>query len=79
MMIPVDLDVPAILEDLRGKGWNARSIEMVCGFSNGYVYWLRKQIQPRMQYQQAARLYNLWFSEQGPMLERPLTEAASTA
>jgi hypothetical protein len=83
MMIPVDIDVPAILVDLTANGWSARSIEMVCGFSNGYVAWLTNQVQPRMQYKRAARLYNLWCSEQdatqGAILECARTHVASTS
>jgi len=76
-MIPVDIDVPSILQDLMAQGWNHHRIEIACGFANGYVAKLRAQQQPRMQYQYAARLFNLWSA--WPMLAGALSSTHSTA
>jgi hypothetical protein len=63
-VIPVDVDVVAILSDLRRWGWRDQKIEVACGFSSGYVDKLRNGARPMRPYQHVARLYNFWESEE---------------
>lgn len=63
-LIPADLDVQSILNDLRAWGWRHSKIELACAFGNGYIRKVALSVQPHMGYQHAARLYNLWADEQ---------------
>lgn len=62
-MIPVEIDVDGILNDLTTWGWRDFKIETVCGFSSGYVSQIRCGNVRMLAYQRAARLFNFWESE----------------
>lgn len=62
-MIPAELDISAMLADLKTWGWNDYKIEVACDYSKGYVSQVRNRFITFMSYQRAARLYNLWESE----------------
>ena len=64
MTIPANIDHVAIIKDLNRWGMRDAKIEMVCGFSQGYVIHVKAGRVQQMIYQRAARLYNLWFEEQ---------------
>lgn len=61
--IPANIDVLAILQDLKDWGWRDHKIEIACGLSVGYVDHLRRGDIIQISYQRAARLYNFWLSE----------------
>jgi len=62
-VIPVEIDVSAILADLNRWGWRDFKVETVCGFSSGYVAQIKCGNVRMMAYQRAARLYNFWCAE----------------
>lgn len=62
-MIPAEIDVCAIVDDLNRWGWCDQKIESVCGFSGGYVAKMRAGVRPMRPYQYVARLYNFWEEE----------------
>jgi hypothetical protein len=63
MTIPANIDHLALVCDLGRWGWSDTKIELVCGFSRGYVAHIRAGDVKQMIYQRAARLYNLWWEE----------------
>ncbi len=63
MGIPANVDFLAILCDLNRWGWRDLRIEVICGFSSGYVAQLKAGTIRQMSYQRGARLYNLWDEE----------------
>jgi hypothetical protein len=62
-MIPANVDHVGIIQDLNAWGIADFKIEMICGFSRGYVCQLKKNPNIRMTYQLGARLYNFWDGE----------------
>jgi hypothetical protein len=62
-MIPANIDHVAICHDLNEWGIKDYKIEMICGFTEGYVHHLKTGGVRQMAYQRAARLYNFWFEE----------------
>ena len=73
-MIPANIDHVAIVADLNQWGIGDYKIEMICGFSVGYVNHLKTGGVRQMAYQRAARLYNFWFEERvSRMLQAPST------
>lgn len=62
-MIPANIDHLAILIDLNSWGIRDYKIELICGFSVGYVSQIKGGNVKQMSYQRAARLYNFWFDE----------------
>lgn len=63
-MIPACIDHQQILQDLNAWGLRDFKIEMICGFSVGYVSQLKCGNVEEMGYRKAARLYNFWYEEQ---------------
>ena len=61
--IPAHIDHQAIIKDLNALGHKDYSIEMLCGYSIGYVAQLKCGNIQRMSYDRAARLYNIWVEE----------------
>jgi len=64
-MIPANIDHQHIIGELNAWGLRDYKIEMICGFSVGYVAQLKCGNVKQMTYQRAARLYNFWFEERG--------------
>lgn len=64
MTIPANIDHVAIVKDLNRWGMRDAKIELVCGFSQGYVGAIKAGRVQQMIYQRAARLYNLWWDGQ---------------
>jgi hypothetical protein len=62
-VIPVEIDVKQIIEELNAWGWKDQKIEVVCDFSPGYIAKLRGGPRPNRPYQLLARLYNFWVGE----------------
>ena len=62
-MIPVEIDVKQIIEDLNAWGWKDQKIEVICDFSPGYIAQLRGGPRPNRPYQLLARLFNFWEEE----------------
>ena len=62
-MIPIEIDVVQIIDDLVRMGWKPQKIEIALGYSSGYVAKLRGGPRPERPYQMVARLYNLWCEE----------------
>lgn len=62
-MIPVEIDVAAIVKDLNSWGWVDYKIEVACGFSHGYIAKVRQGCRLMRPYQHSARLYNFWEEE----------------
>ena len=65
--IPAHIDHQAIIKDLNALGHKDYSIEMLCGYSIGYVAQLKCGNIQRMSYDRAARLYNIWVEETNPV------------
>jgi hypothetical protein len=63
-VIPAELDIAGMLDDLTRWGWRDYKIEVACGLSAGYISQIRCGNIKFLAYQRAARLYNFWFSEQ---------------
>ena len=63
-MIPANIDYQSIVEELQRFGISAYKLELICGFSEGYIsrHLLRGHYRD-MTYQRAARLYNFWCEE----------------
>lgn len=76
-MIPLEIDIIAILADLKTWGWKDLKIESACGFSRGYIDKMREGPRPHRPYQHAARLYNFWCEEK-VSAERQTKALAST-
>lgn len=62
-MIPGNIDHQQILADLNTWGLKDNKIELICGYSEGYVSLLKRGKIRQMTYQRAARLYNFWEEE----------------
>lgn len=62
-MIPANIDHVAIVRDLNRWGIADYKIQMICGFTDGYVQHLKAGRVQQMNYQRAARLYNFWWEE----------------
>jgi hypothetical protein len=62
-MIPANIDYRAIVVELNAWGILDSKIELICGFSQGYVRHMKNGIYFDMTYQRAARLYNFWCEE----------------
>lgn len=62
-MIPIEVDVAQLIDDLTSWGWRDQKIESALGYSGGYVAKLRAGPRPDRPYQYVARLYNLWCEE----------------
>lgn len=69
MHIPGNIDHLGIITDLKSWGLLDSKIELICGFSTGYVARLRHGHVKQMTYQRAARLYNFWVDEKGQHLQ----------
>lgn len=67
-MIPEEINVLAVLEELRRLGWKDCMIEMECGYTRGYVAQIRFGSVQMPAYPKAAKLLNL--------LERAKSKAA---
>ena len=63
-MIPIQIDVAAIVQDLNTWGWLDYKIEVHCGLGSGYISQVRRGAIKEPAYGKAARLYNFWSSEQ---------------
>jgi hypothetical protein len=88
-MIPANLDYVSIVEELNSWGIVDYKIEVICGFSQGYIRHMKAGTYQDMTYQRAARLYNFWAEERqdrgldvltrmGPLLENNQHLAATT-
>jgi hypothetical protein len=62
-MIPANIDHVSIVQDLNRWGIADQKVEMICGFSRGYISKIKGGDVKQMIYQRAARLYNFWFEE----------------
>lgn len=62
-LIPLEVDFRALVAGLNAAGIKDHKIEMLCGFSKGYVAQLRCGNIGRMSFNHGARLYNLWLVE----------------
>jgi hypothetical protein len=62
-MIPANIDHVSIVRDLNKWGIADQKVEMICGFSRGYIAHIKGGQVRQMLYQSAARLYNFWFEE----------------
>lgn len=62
-MIPANIDYCAIVRELVTWGIVPSKIELICGFSQGYVSHMLEGRYKDMTYQRAARLYNFWWDE----------------
>lgn len=62
-MIPANIDVKAIMEDLNRWGIGDRKIEAICDFSDGYARHAKNGKFKEMGYHKVARLYNFWIEE----------------
>jgi hypothetical protein len=62
-MIPANIDYVAIVEELNAWGMGDYKLELICGFSEGYLRHLKNGSYRDMTYQRAARLYNFWCDE----------------
>lgn len=62
-MIPANIDYQAIVTELNDWGILDSKIELICGYSQGYIGHLQKGTYADMTYQRAARLYNFWAEE----------------
>jgi hypothetical protein len=69
-VIPAELDIHGMLDDLGRWGWRDYKIEIACGLSGGYISQIRCGNIRFLAYQKAARLYNFWFSEQEMVASR---------
>lgn len=80
MSIPANIDHVGIIAELNSWGWRDAKIELVCGFSQGYVLHIKAGDVKQMNYQRAARLYNLWFDEakERDALVEPVQQLATT-
>ena len=76
--LPLGLDVPAIVADLRELGWNVYKTEQVCGLSVGYVGNALTRPDPALILRHAARLHNFWRDELLRHYERIHTQVSST-
>lgn len=63
MTIPANIDHVSIVEELNRWGVRDAKIELVCGFSQGYISHIKAGDVQQMIYQRAARLYNFWWDE----------------
>jgi len=61
--IPALIDAMSIVADLNRWGVADYKIEMICGFSLGYLAQLKHGNIRVMGYPKAARLYNFWVGE----------------
>ena len=59
-MIPPQIDVLAIVDDLREWGWLNYKIEVAAGLGHGYIAQVRCGNIREPAYGKAARLYNFW-------------------
>ena len=59
-MIPVKIDVEAILADLSAMGWPEYRVEKACGLPRGWLCKLRQGKTADPGYSKAARLHNFW-------------------
>jgi hypothetical protein len=78
-MIPVEVDVQAIVDDLNNLGWKNQKIEVACGFANGYILKLRDGPRPNRPYQMVARLFNFWEEEMARHTTFPSTHTGQRA
>lgn len=62
-MIPANIDYVALVEELNSFGIGDYKLELICGFSDGYIRHLKNGSYRDMTYQRAARLYNFWAEE----------------
>ena len=62
-MIPAQIDMLAIIADLRTLGWPDYKIEIVTGLGRGYIAQCRFGNIKCPAYDKAARLYNFWVQE----------------
>lgn len=62
-MIPANIDYRAIVQELNSFGIGDYKLEVICGFSDGYIRHLKDGSYRDMTYQRAARLYNFWCEE----------------
>lgn len=77
-MIPANVDHVGIVAELNGWGIADFKIEMICGFSRGYVSHLKTGGVQQMSYQLAARLYNFWDEERKLHESEPVQTLLST-
>ena len=61
-MIPI-VDHRQCVADLNAWGWRDYKIDLVCGFTGGYVAQIKCGNIALMSQDKAARLYNLWEQE----------------
>ena len=62
-MIPSQIDMLAIIADLRSIGWPDYKIEVIVGLGKGYIAQCRCGNIKSPAYDKAARLYNFWVQE----------------
>lgn len=61
-MIPL-IDAHEILRDLNAWGWRDFKIELVCGFTRGYVAQVKCRNVVDMSHGRLVRLFNFWEEE----------------
>ena len=62
-MIPPQIDVLQIVDDLREWGWLNYKIEIAAGLGHGYIAQVRCGNIKEPAYGKAARLYNFWHQQ----------------
>lgn len=78
MSIPANIDHVALVEELNAWGYRDAKIELICGFSQGYILAIKKGRVGQMIYQRAARLYNFWEEERERRTIEPIQQVALT-
>lgn len=69
-MMPYDIDVRQILDDLKALGWKDQKLEILLGFSSGYIDKLRNGPRFCKAFQNRARLFALWEEESSAKPQR---------
>jgi hypothetical protein len=62
-MIPAHIDCLPLFDELNALGISDYKIEAMCGLSEGHVSHMRAGRWKAMNYENTARVYNLWFDE----------------
>jgi hypothetical protein len=79
MTMPYDIDVKAILADLRAMGWADQKVEILLGFSSGYIDKLRNGPNQCKAFQNRARLFSFWEEESAkPVSAKPQRKGKQT-
>lgn len=62
-MIPAQIDILNIVQDLRALGWTDYKVEIAAGLTQGYIAQCRGGNIRQPAYDKAARLYNFWVQQ----------------